>query len=88
MVDILPKFVREERFGNWALHIDAVSEMLRYLAASGHNPYTKSAYLCVHRMSKLKDERQDVYHDRFRRRVISFQKKGAWWEGEAYDEVY
>ena len=61
MVDILRKFVREERFGNWALHIDAVSEMLRYRAASGHNPYTKSAYLCVHRMSKLKDERQDVY---------------------------
>ncbi|XP_033626039.1 uncharacterized protein LOC117289152 [Asterias rubens] len=60
MVDILRKFVREERFGNWALHIDAVSEMLRYLAASGHNPYTKSAYLCVHRMSKLKDERQDM----------------------------
>ena len=78
MVDIhvLWKFVREERIGNWALHIEAVSEMLRYLAASGHNPYTKSAHLCVHRMSKLKDERQDVLCiPTIQRRVTSFQKK-------------
>ena len=59
MVDILRKFVRAERIGNWALHLEAVSEMLPYLAASGHNLYTKSARLYVQRMSKLNNEHPD-----------------------------
>ena len=29
----------------WELHLQAVSEMLPYLAASGHNNYTKSALI-------------------------------------------
>ncbi|WAR15643.1 LOW QUALITY PROTEIN: hypothetical protein MAR_005748 [Mya arenaria] len=37
MVDILRKFLRTERTGNWALHIAAISEMLLFIAASGHN---------------------------------------------------
>ncbi|CAG2255365.1 unnamed protein product [Mytilus edulis] len=37
MVQILRKFIIAERTGDWNLHLDAISAMLPYLAASGHN---------------------------------------------------
>ena len=43
MIQILRKFIRAKRMGNWYLHLEAVSEMLPYLAASGHSLYVKSA---------------------------------------------
>lgn len=42
MVNILRKYIRAERTGNWELHLQALSEMLPYMASSGHNHYTKS----------------------------------------------
>ena len=39
MVDILRMFIKAERTGNWRLHLQALSEMLPYLAASWHNLY-------------------------------------------------
>ena len=45
MVDILRKYIRAERTGNWELHLQALSEMLPYMAASGHNNYTKSGLI-------------------------------------------
>ena len=45
MIDILRKYIRAERTGNWELHLQAVAELLPYLAASGHNNYTKSALI-------------------------------------------
>ncbi len=61
MVDILRKFVRAERTGNWELHLEAISEILPFMAASGHNLYTKSARIYVQRMCKLRVEHPDVY---------------------------
>ena len=37
MVDILKKFVRAERTGNFNLHLEAIKDMLPYFAAAGHN---------------------------------------------------
>ena len=37
MMDILRMFLKGERMGIWALHIQAMYEMMPYLAASGHN---------------------------------------------------
>ena len=42
MIRILHKIIRAERLGNWYLHLEAVSEMLPYLAAYGHSLYAKS----------------------------------------------
>lgn len=39
MVNILRTFIKAERTANWKLHLQPVSEMLPYLAASGHNLY-------------------------------------------------
>ena len=36
MIRILRKSIRAEQLGNWYLHLEAVSEMLPYVAASGH----------------------------------------------------
>ena len=44
MIDILREFLRVERTGNWLHHLQAVQEMLLYLAAAGHVLYTKSIY--------------------------------------------
>jgi len=45
MTDILHKFIRAERTGNWKLHLQSIQAMLPYMAASGHNSYTKSGML-------------------------------------------
>ena len=36
MIRILRKSIRAEQLGNWYLHLEALSDMLPYLAASGH----------------------------------------------------
>ena len=52
MIRILRKFIRAERLGNWYLHLfEAVSEMLRYLAASGHSLYAKSTTIYIYKFS-------------------------------------
>ena len=41
MMHILRMFLKGERMGIWALHIQAIYDIMPYLAASGHNLYTK-----------------------------------------------
>ena len=60
MVDVLRKHITAERTGNWALHLQAIQDMLPYMAASGHNLYTKSATVYLHKMSDLKSHHPDV----------------------------
>ena len=54
-VRILRKLIKAERLGNWYLHLQAVSEIMPYLAASDHSLYAKSAriylnyVLCLHK---------------------------------------
>ena len=62
MVDILKKFVRAERTGNFNLHLEATNDMLPYFAAAGRNFYLKSAQLYLQKMSQLKTEHPDVHH--------------------------
>lgn len=61
MVSILCEFIKAECTGNWELHIEAISDMLPYLAASGHNLYTRSARKYLQMMSTLKDEHPRIY---------------------------
>ena len=62
MVDILKKFIRAERTGNFNLHLEATNDMLPYFAAAGHNSYLNSAQLYLQKMSQLKTEHPDVHH--------------------------
>ncbi len=61
MVGILCKFLKAERTGNWSLHLGTLYEMLPYLAAAGHNHYTKSVYLYLQKMSTLEIDHPNVY---------------------------
>ena len=60
MVDILRKYIRAERTGNWSLHLQVIQEMLPYLAASSHTLYTKSAKVYMQQMSNLQTEHPNV----------------------------
>ncbi|KAK3713979.1 hypothetical protein QZH41_005649 [Actinostola sp. cb2023] len=62
MVDILRKFIKAERTGNWNLHLQAVYDMLPYFAAAGHNLYAKSAYIYLQLMYDLQQTHPEVYN--------------------------
>ena len=62
MVNILKKFIRAERTGNFQLHLEATHEMLPYFAAAGHNSYLKSSHLYLQKMCQIEKEHCDVYH--------------------------
>lgn len=61
MIDILHQFITAERTGDWLQHLECLSAMLPYLAASGHNLYTKSIYIYLQKMSKLEETHPVVY---------------------------
>ena len=61
MVDILCDFIKTERTGNWLLHLSVFRSMLPFLASSGHQLYTKSAYLYLQIMSKLPETNSRVH---------------------------
>ena len=86
MVDILRKYIRAERTGNWELHLQAVSEMLPYLAASGHNNYTKSALLYLQRMSHLREDHPEVYQ-LFQDGLHVIRRSDRYWAGLSSDLV-
>ena len=61
MVDILRRFVRAERTGNWHLHLRTLREMLPFLTAAGHNLYTKSIYIYLLQMQDLPFSHPEVF---------------------------
>ena len=61
MIDILRRYIRAERTGNWELHLQTLSKMLPFLAASGHNNYTKSLWIYLQQMSHLQEDHPEVY---------------------------
>ena len=86
IVSILRKYIRAERIGNWELHVQAVFEMLPYLAASGHNNYTKSAWVYLQRMSNLQDEYPHVY-EHFVNGLHVVRRSDRYWAGLSSDLV-
>ncbi|CAG2201846.1 unnamed protein product [Mytilus edulis] len=61
MMQILRQFIKAERTGDWELHLKSVKDMLPYLAASGHNLYTKSAYVYLMMMQQLEIDHPEVF---------------------------
>ena len=60
MMDISRMFLKGERMGIWALHIHAIYGMMLYLAASGHNLYTKCIHVYLQQMQKLHETHPEV----------------------------
>jgi len=86
MIDILRKHIRAERTGNWNLHLQAVSEMLPYMATSGHNNYTKSLHLYLQQMSNLQNNHPEVYRH-FQDGLHVIRRSDRYWAGLSSDLV-
>ena len=86
MVDILRMFIKAEGTGNWRLHLQALSEMLPYLAAAGHNLYTKSVRLYLQSMSSPETNHYDV-HRKFEAGYHVVRRSNRLWAGLSTDLV-
>ena len=86
MVDILRQYIRAECTGNWALHLECISKMLPYQAASGHNHYTKSAWVYLQRMSQLEEQHPDIYQQ-FQEGLHVVRRSDRLWAGLSTDLV-
>lgn len=86
MLDILRKYIRAERTGNWELHLHAIQEMLPYLAASGQNLHVKSARLFLQQMSNLKTQHPNV-QTRFEEGFHVVQRSDRLWIGLSSDLI-
>jgi len=84
IVQLLMMFIREERTGNWTLHLHMVAQMLPYLASSGHSMYTKSARVYLQLMTKLENYHPDVY-DKFREGYHVARRSNRNWVGLSTD---
>ena len=60
-VAILRSFIRSACIGCWPLYLQSLREMHPFLAAAGHNNYTKSLALFIPRMIDLEQTHPDVY---------------------------
>ena len=86
MIDILRKFLRAERLGDWQLHLQAVSEMLPFMAAAGHNLYTKSLRLYIQRMIDLESSHPEIYQS-FQSGLHVVRRSDRLWAGLSTDLV-
>jgi len=86
MIDILRKFIRAERTGNWELHLQSIQAILPYMAASGHNSYTKSGTLYLQQMSNLPTQHPNVYQH-FRDGLHVIRRSNQLWAGLSSDLV-
>ena len=53
MIDLLRRFLRALRMGDFLLYLGTLQEMLPHFAASGHNNYVKSAHVYIQDMIEL-----------------------------------
>ena len=80
LVSILRTFIRAGRTGNWLLYLQALQQMLPYLAAAGHHNYTKSLVLYLTQMEKLQDTHPHVY-SKFADGVFVLRRTESYWAG-------
>ena len=85
-IDILRNFIRAQRTGNWELLLQTLSDMLPYLAASGHNNYTKCVWVYLQQMSKLETEHPTVYRH-FIKGLHVVRRSDRLWAGLSTDLV-
>ena len=84
MIQILRMFIRAEQLGNRYLHLEAVSEMLPCLAASGHSLYSKSASIYLSSMANLPNDHR-VVHQHFVEGLYVARRSDRAWAGLSTD---
>ena len=61
MVDLLRKFIKAERLGNWDLHLQSLYEMLPFFAASGHRFHLKRIHIYLQKMANLPEQHPEIH---------------------------
>ena len=61
MINILRRFIRAERTGNWKLNLNTLQKMLLYFAAAGHSLYAKSVMIYVQQMLNLSKQHPSIF---------------------------
>jgi hypothetical protein len=84
MVDILLRFIKAERTGNWDLHLQTLRDILPYFTASGHHLYAKSAYVYLQMMWDLEQDHPDV-HRSFQNGLHVARRSDRYWAGLSTD---
>lgn len=84
MVDILRRFIKAERTGNWSLHPQSVYDMLPYFAAAGHRLYAKSAYIYLQMMNELQKIHPHIYKN-FQNGLHCARRSDRFWAGLSTD---
>ena len=79
-------YICAERTGNWSLHLQVIQDMLPYLAASGHNLYTKCARVYLQQMLNLRNEHPNVQHH-FEQGFHVIRRSDRLWAGLSPDLV-
>lgn len=80
MVAILRTLIRSVRVGSWTLYLQSLCDMHPYLAAAGHNNYTKSLALFIPRMLDLEKTHPDVYAH-FMKGLFPIRRTDGVWSG-------
>lgn len=86
MISIIRKLITSERTSNWALHLQALNDMLPFLAASGHHLYTKSVHIYLQKMCSLPTTNPVVY-DHFVNGFHAVRRSDRFWAGLSADLV-
>ena len=86
MVEILQKFIKAERTGNWPLKLESTRDMCEFLAAAGRNSYTKSLFLHLQQITTLEIHHPEVYHQ-FMNGYHSIWRSEREWAGLSPDYV-
>jgi hypothetical protein len=84
LVDLLRRFIKAERLGIWALHLQCLHDMLPYLAASGHNLYVKSVHVYLQNMLKLETDLPEI-HTHFMNGLHVVRRSDRLWAGLSTD---
>ena len=84
MVDMLRRFIKAERTGNWSLHLQSVYDMLPYFAAAGHRLYAKSAYIYLQMMNELQNTHPNIYKN-FQNGLHCARRSDRFWAGFSTD---
>ena len=86
MIKMLRAFITASRNGNWRLYLQALHEMLPFLAASGHSNYVKSLVLYLDKMEHLEQTHPTVYN-RFMGGLFVLRRSDSHWSG-IYSDLY
>ena len=85
-MQVVKRFIIAERTSNWLLHLEATTDMLNLIAASGHINYAKSAHLYVQQMRALHETRPWLHHS-FINGSHAVRRSARNWAGRSSDLV-